>query len=146
MPMTREELTALRDAIDITLALPDSIREMLAQWLAPAAAKPNGQDPHPPPIAPKLNAAKALVAAKDVHARAAEQKLLAVLRDHPGSSAGSLARASGGALSSTKHRLARLAERGQVEKDAAGRWRLKGEEPRPPTQGEAPGPQQPSPN
>ena len=46
--MTREELIALRDAIDITLALPDSIREMLAQWLAPAAAKPNGHDPHPP--------------------------------------------------------------------------------------------------
>lgn len=33
MPMTREELVALRDAIDITLALPDSIRELLAQWL-----------------------------------------------------------------------------------------------------------------
>jgi hypothetical protein len=46
--MTREELTALRDAIDITLALPDSIRELLAQWLTPATAKSNGRDPHPP--------------------------------------------------------------------------------------------------
>ena len=40
--MTRAELTALHDAIDTTLALPDSIRELLAQWLAPTAAKPNG--------------------------------------------------------------------------------------------------------
>jgi hypothetical protein len=32
--VTREELTALRDAIDMTLALPDSVRELLAQWLA----------------------------------------------------------------------------------------------------------------
>ena len=29
--MTREELIALRDAIDITLALPDSVREMLVK-------------------------------------------------------------------------------------------------------------------
>jgi hypothetical protein len=35
--MTREELIQTRDAIDMTLALPDSVREMLAQWLAPAA-------------------------------------------------------------------------------------------------------------
>ena len=46
--MTREELIALRDAIDMTLALPDSLRELLAQWLAPEASKPNGHDPSPP--------------------------------------------------------------------------------------------------
>ena len=51
MPLTREELTALRDAIDMTLALPDSIRELLAQWLAPEATKPNGQR-FPSPCAP----------------------------------------------------------------------------------------------
>ena len=45
--MNREELTALRDAIDVTLALPDSIRELLAQWLAPEAARPNGHDARP---------------------------------------------------------------------------------------------------
>jgi hypothetical protein len=27
----------------MTLALPDSIRELLAQWLTPAASKPNGR-------------------------------------------------------------------------------------------------------
>ena len=45
MPLTREELTTLRDAIDMTLALPDSIRELLAQSLAPQTSKPNGRDP-----------------------------------------------------------------------------------------------------
>src|ERR1700722_7391379 len=61
MPMTREELTALRDAIDITLALPDSIRELLAQWLAPKAAKPNGHDPYPlcPRRRPRLSTRRA---------------------------------------------------------------------------------------
>ena len=43
----REELVALRDAIDLTLALPDSIREQVARWLTPEAAKPNGRDPTP---------------------------------------------------------------------------------------------------
>jgi hypothetical protein len=57
--MTREELTALRDAIDMTLALPDSIRELLAQWLTPAAAKPNGRDPHPPVPTSTPHSAKA---------------------------------------------------------------------------------------
>jgi hypothetical protein len=47
--MNREELVQLRDAIDMTLALPDSVRELLAQWLAPGVSKPNGHDPHPPP-------------------------------------------------------------------------------------------------
>lgn len=42
--MTRQELIQLRDAIDMALALPDSLRELLAQWLTPEAAKPNGHD------------------------------------------------------------------------------------------------------
>jgi hypothetical protein len=42
--MTREELIQLRDAIDMTLALPDSLRGLLAQWLAPATAKTNVHD------------------------------------------------------------------------------------------------------
>jgi hypothetical protein len=64
--MTREELTALRDAIDMTLALPDSIRELLAQWLAPAAAKPNGHGPHRPvpPPTPKAAPTPCSVASK----------------------------------------------------------------------------------
>jgi hypothetical protein len=31
--MNREELVQLRDAIDLALALPDSVRALLAQWL-----------------------------------------------------------------------------------------------------------------
>ncbi len=55
--MTREELVALRDAIDLALALPDSIRELLFQRLAPAAAKPNGHDLHSPVPVPSPEAA-----------------------------------------------------------------------------------------
>jgi hypothetical protein len=42
-----------------------------------------------------------------------------------------LARIINANLSSTKDRLRRFAVRGAVDKDAAGRWRLKGEEPGP---------------
>jgi hypothetical protein len=31
--MTQEELIVVRDAIDLVLALPNNIRELLAQWL-----------------------------------------------------------------------------------------------------------------
>jgi hypothetical protein len=93
--LTREELVALRDAIDLTLALPDSVRELLAQWLAPEASKPNGQDPHPPvplpsPTAaptPRPAASKPPTAKRHdnpAHARAAERKLLAAMRERPG--------------------------------------------------------------
>jgi hypothetical protein len=89
--VNREELTALRDAIDITLALPGSIRELLAQWLAPAAAKPNGHDPHPPvpttppkaAPAPRPAASKPPAAKRydnPAHPRAAERRLLAAMR------------------------------------------------------------------
>jgi hypothetical protein len=37
--MTREELVRLRDAIDMMLALPDSLRELLAQWLTGGEAR-----------------------------------------------------------------------------------------------------------
>jgi hypothetical protein len=52
--LNREELIALRDAIDLALALPDSVRALFAQWLTPEIAQPNGRDPHsavamPPP-------------------------------------------------------------------------------------------------
>jgi Winged helix-turn-helix DNA-binding len=143
--MTREELTALRDAIDMTLALPDSLRELLAQWLAPAAAKPNGHDPHPPVPTPTPKAAPTPRPAASkpydnpAHARAAERKLLAAMREHPGLSAASLAKAVGAGLSTTKESLRRMGAQELIEKDPAGRWRVKTEEPR-----EA-GPQQPSP-
>ena len=50
--MNRDELTALRDVLDLILRLPDDLRAQVAAWLSPAAAKPgNGLDPHPPPVA-----------------------------------------------------------------------------------------------
>jgi DNA-binding IclR family transcriptional regulator len=68
------------------------------------------------------------------------------MRDHPGLSAASLAKVVGAGLSTTKERLRRMGAQELIEKDPAGRWKLKKEEPHPSTQGEAPGPQQPSPN
>lgn len=62
--MTRDELAALRTALDQVMAWPDAVRAEVARWLAPAAdlklpgavpvgsPKPNGRDPHPPPTAP----------------------------------------------------------------------------------------------
>jgi hypothetical protein len=145
MPMTREELTALRDAIDITLALPDSIREMLAQWLAPAAAKPNGHDPHPPVPTPTPRPAKPRHRQSAFSAKTAERKLLAAMREHPGLSVAALANAVGSGRSATGERLRQLAAQGMVEKDPAGRWKLKGVEPRP-AQSEEARPTSPSPN
>jgi hypothetical protein len=151
MPMTRDELVALRDAIDITLALPDSIRELLAQWLTPAAAKPNGRDPHPPVPTPTLKAAPTLrsdtskphVAKRcdnPANARAAERKPLVAMRERPGLSAASLARAVGAGLSTTKERLRRMGAQELVEKAPDGHWRVKAEGPRPTAPKEEPGP------
>jgi hypothetical protein len=133
--MTREELTALRDAIDITLALPDSIREMLAQWLTPAAVKPNGHDHHPlvPTPTPKVAPTPRPAAAKHydpAHARAAERKLLAAMREHPGLSAASLAKVVCAGLSTTKERLRRMGAQDLIEKAPDGRWQVKSEGPR----------------
>jgi hypothetical protein len=151
--VNREELAQLRDAIDMMLALPDSLRELLAEWLTPAASKPNGHDPHPPVPAPMLKAAPAPrpAASKShaakrydnpAHARAAERRLLAAMREHPGLSAASLAKVVGAGLSTTKDRLKRMGAQELIGKVLDGRWRVKAEEP----QGEEPGPQQPSPN
>jgi hypothetical protein len=40
MAMTREELAALRDAIDVVLEWPDSVCQQIGAWLTPEAAKP----------------------------------------------------------------------------------------------------------
>jgi hypothetical protein len=48
--MNREELSALRSAIDIVLTWPDSVRDQVAAWLTPVAPKGNGLDPRPAPI------------------------------------------------------------------------------------------------
>jgi hypothetical protein len=154
--MDREELLKLHAALGAVLALPESIRELLAKWLE--TAKPNGHDPDPPLVSaptpkatptPRPTASKSHAAKRydnPAHARAAERRLLAAMREHPGLSAASLAKVVGAGLSTTKERLRRVGEQDLIEKGPDGRWRVKGEEPRPPRQGEAPGPPQPSPN
>jgi hypothetical protein len=149
--MTRQELTALRDAIDMTLALPDSIRALLAQWLAPETAKPNGHDPHPPRFqAVAASDSRSRITAplsrptqagqNRSNSRPAELRLLAAMRGKPGSSMNALAKAAGANRASTGERLRRLAAQGEVEKDPDGRWKLKREDPRPTAPREEPGP------
>jgi hypothetical protein len=66
------------------------------------------------------------------------------MRDDPGLSVVALANAIGSGRSATGERLRQMAARGVVEKDVTGKWKLKGEEPRP--RSEDARPQQPSPN
>jgi MarR family len=119
--VTREELIALRDAIDITLALPDSVREMLVKMLTPEPAKPNGHDRHPPAPASGVSASpprvmKTQFIANPAHVQAAEKRLLATLRANPGASIHALAKAAGANRSSTGERLRRLAAHGVCER------------------------------
>jgi hypothetical protein len=134
--MKREELVALRDAIDLALALPDSVRAVLAQWLRDDIPKSSGLDAYPPPAAPKPHPTKRPSSSKPSSgpAKAAEKRLLTAMLETPGQSMGALARASGAARSTTQVRLKRLEERGAVEKATDGRWRIAGEEagPTPP--------------
>ena len=46
--MNRENLVVLHAAMSTVLAWPPAVLDEIARWLAPAAAKPNGHDPHPP--------------------------------------------------------------------------------------------------
>lgn len=140
--MNRQELAALRDALDALLAWPDGVLVQMARWLADVT-KPNGRDPHPPPVLtspPRTVKVKAARRAKPTSAQATEQKLLTALQDNPGLSVVALANAAASSRSATGERLRQLALRGIVEKDLTGRWKLKGEEPRPPD------PPQPSPS
>jgi hypothetical protein len=91
--------------------------------------------PAPRPAASKSHAAKRYD--NPAHARAAERRLLAAMREHPGLSAASLAKVVGAGLSTTKDRLKRMGAQELIGKVLDGRWRVKAEEP----QGEEPGPQ-----
>jgi hypothetical protein len=128
--MDREELLKLHAALGAVLALPESIRELLAKWLE--TAKPND----------KARRRKSTFSAKT-----AERKLLEAMRDNPNLSVIALANAAGSSRSVTGERLRQLAVRDLVEKDATGRWKLKREEPGPtPSRESEPDPPQPSPN
>jgi hypothetical protein len=144
--MTFDELTALHDALSAVLSWPDVVRAEIARWLAPE--RPNGRDPHPPPIAATGKAPETSgfspPARRGKPANVnAERKLLAAMRDAPGSSVAELARATGSGKSTAGERLRGLAARGAVVKDEVGRWRLVGEEASPPAGGPDPRPPQP---
>jgi hypothetical protein len=146
--MTRDELAALRDAIDTVLTWPDSVRAEMARWLAPPAARPgNGLDPHRPPgKAPSARTDREPLGpvqrgstkptpyagkgrrAKPSLAKAAEQRLLTAMLANPGLSVNALANAANASRSATGERLRGPASRGLVEKDSGGHWRLKAEE------------------
>jgi hypothetical protein len=129
--MDREELAALRDAIDLLLRCPDAVCEQLARWFLPKAAKGgNGLDHHPPNIAPTPYVGRSKHGRPKTSTKTAERKLLAAMADNPGLSVIALANAAGSSRSATGERLRQMALRGLVEKDLTGRWKLKGEEPR----------------
>jgi DNA-binding transcriptional ArsR family regulator len=141
--MNRAHLVTLHAAMSALLALPPSMLDEIARWLAPA--KPNGHDPHPPngkdldppPIASSSPRSPATPhAGKTRHGRSpaaakTDERLLEALRDAPGLSAVKLAAAVRINRSTVGDRLRELAGRELVEKDDDGRWRLAGEESRP---------------
>ena len=118
--------------------------------MARAGGCTNGHDPHPPAPTPPPKAAPTPRPAASkpydnpTHARAAERKLLAAMREHPGLSAALLAKAVGAGLATTKERLRRMGAQELIEKAPDGRWQVKREEPR--DTGDEASPQQPSPN
>jgi DNA-binding IclR family transcriptional regulator len=67
------------------------------------------------------------------------------MRKHPGASVATLAKVVGANRSTTGERLRSLAKKGKIEKSPTGSWRLKGEEPRSVTPGEAARPTEASP-
>ena len=141
--MNRAHLVTLHAAMSALLALPPSMLDEIARWLAPA--KPNGHDPHPPngkdldppPIASLSPRSPATPhAGKTRHGRSpaaakTDERLLEALRDAPGLSAVKLAAAVRINRSTVGGRLRELAGRELVEKDDDGRWRLAGDESRP---------------
>ena len=141
--MNWAHLVTLHAAMSALLALPPSMLDEIARWLAPA--KPNGHDPHPPngkdldppPIAsrrpdPTPHAGKTRHGRSPAAAKTDERKLLDAMRHSPGSpapQAGYRCRMSADRL--WRAACERLAGRRAVEKDDDGRWRAVAEEARP---------------
>jgi hypothetical protein len=63
-----------------------------------------------------------------VNTRTAELRLTEALCDSPGMSISALAKATSANRATTRARLQQLTDRGTVEKDAGGLWRLAGAE------------------
>jgi hypothetical protein len=131
-----DRLLALRALIDAVIALPADLRAEVARWLTLEVVKPNGHDPHPPIVSSSPRPAKARPAAPAGPLSAPEKRLLATVRNHPGASGNELSKLAGAARSTMGARLKQLEARGKIEKGPDGKWKLKGEEPRPPAQSE----------
>jgi hypothetical protein len=146
--MDRGELAALRNAIDIVLTWPDSVRDQVAAWLAPTAQSGNGVDPHPPPVAAPAPPRQAKRRRPNAFTtQTIERRLIEALQGNVVLTERALANAASISRSSAGERLRTLAAHGVIEKGAGGRWRLKGEEkPRQPAAGEPADPPQAPPN
>jgi hypothetical protein len=125
--VNRAELGALRDAIDTILSWPDSVRGLIAQWLQPDAAKPNGANPSRKSRPPSNRPSGFKSGVGESAAR--EQALLEAMRDHPEAGVVQWAKATRCDKSAVSMRLGRLAKRGVVERGDNGRWRLTGANP-----------------
>lgn len=125
--MNRVELGALRDAIDTILNWPDSVRDQIAQWLQTDASKPNGAGPGWLSRSPSNRRRGFKRGSEESAAR--ERALLEAMRDDPEAGVVQWARTTHCDKSSVSMRLGRLAQRGVVERDGDGRWRLAGANP-----------------
>jgi hypothetical protein len=122
--VNRVELGALRDAIDMILNWPDSVRGQIAQWLQTDASKPNRADPSR--LSGSRSSRRHGFKPGVEEGAARERTLLEAMRDHPEAGVVQWAKTTRCDKSAVSMRLGRLAERGVVERDGNGRWRLAG--------------------
>jgi hypothetical protein len=120
--VNRAELGALRDAIDTILNWPESVRDQIAQWLQTDASKPNGAGPGRR-SSYSSNRRGGFKPGVD-EAAARERALLEAMRDDPEAGVVQWAKTTRCDKSAVSMRLGRLAQRGVVERDGNGRWRL----------------------
>jgi hypothetical protein len=118
----RAELGALRDAIDMILTWPDSVRDQITQWLQTDVSKPKGADPGPLSRSRSNRPPGFKPSAEDSAGR--ERALLEAMRDDPEAGVVQWAKTTRCDKSAVSMRLGRLAKRGLVERDGNGRWRL----------------------
>jgi hypothetical protein len=136
--MGRKHLVALHSAFREASKWPAPIRATVIRWLAetarrderlpivtaaqpaetwPEAWRPRSGQRRPPKEKP-------LRPHKPDRARILELELLEGMQGHPGASVAELAAIAGVGKSRVLWRLHALAERGAIEKDAEGHWRL----------------------
>jgi hypothetical protein len=125
--VNRAELGALRDAIDMVLGWPDSVRHQIAKWLQTDAANSNGAGSGRLSRSRfnRRHGSKPGVG----ESTAREQALLEAMRDHPEAGVVQWAEATRCDKSAVSMRLGRLAKRGVVERDGNGRWWVAGANP-----------------